>query len=390
MKKRELQILAGCMAVTLVLGTIHSFSVFLIPLETLLTATRAAVSMLYSVALVFLTLAVLWGYRIYSAANPAWLVLFACTAAATALLIAAQSTSWLMWMLCYSVAFGLANGLGYGFVLQLSGAELGEKAGLGMAMVTAAYAVGSIVASLILPAILTNYGLVSAVNALAVSIAAGGIIAAGLLYFSNSHYNRTNDTAQISTDSTRMKAIVWWWLAYGCSVFAGLMAIGHAAGIIHLLEGDYSTATRGAVFIGVGSALGGFLTGLRISPQNLKQFITALPILSAVVLILLTMAATSTVAIALLSVVGFSYGALIALYPYAIRLHFGAQQSAKIYGQIFTAWGVAGLAGPVSAGWLYDRFSAYTVALVIAASLAVLSTLVFYRCCRFQNHGTAT
>ena len=71
--------LLASMLVTLVLGSVHAFSVFIAPLERLLLLPRSEVSLIYSLALVALTLAVLLGYRVYHLLAPAWLVLTSTT-----------------------------------------------------------------------------------------------------------------------------------------------------------------------------------------------------------------------------------------------------------------------------------------------------------------------
>lgn len=82
------------MLVTFVLGSVHAFSVFIVPLETRLQLPRSEISLIYSFALVALTLAVLLGYRIYGLL-PSWLlVLITCLVAAAGLLLASLATSW--------------------------------------------------------------------------------------------------------------------------------------------------------------------------------------------------------------------------------------------------------------------------------------------------------
>ena len=78
------QILLASMLVTFVLGSVHAFSVFLAPLESQLGLPRSQISLIYSFALVAITLSVTLGYRIYSLLSPWWLVLGSAFPATTA------------------------------------------------------------------------------------------------------------------------------------------------------------------------------------------------------------------------------------------------------------------------------------------------------------------
>ena len=54
------------MLVTFVLGSVHAFSVFVVSFEALLGLPRSEISLIYSLALVAITLSVLLGYRFYN------------------------------------------------------------------------------------------------------------------------------------------------------------------------------------------------------------------------------------------------------------------------------------------------------------------------------------
>ena len=71
-------VLAASCILTLVLGSVHAFSVFLEPMEQAFDATRAEVSFTYSLTLVCLTLAVLAGHWAYGALRPSLFALLSC------------------------------------------------------------------------------------------------------------------------------------------------------------------------------------------------------------------------------------------------------------------------------------------------------------------------
>lgn len=111
--------LTAASLMTLNLGSIHAFSVFVTPFEVLYDATRGQVSLIYSLALVCLTLAVLGGHRIYSAVPAHRIALIVCACAAVGLALAAVSESMAWTVFAYSLLFGSANGVGYGFSLYI-------------------------------------------------------------------------------------------------------------------------------------------------------------------------------------------------------------------------------------------------------------------------------
>lgn len=74
--------------------------------------------------------------------------------------------------------------------------------------------------------------------------------------------------------------------------------------------------------------------------------------------------------VALLSLVGLAYGSIIAVYPVAIADAFG-ERGPQAYGQVFVAWGFAGLVAPWCAGLVYDLSNGYGLAMLIAALIAI-------------------
>ena len=376
MNRQQKFTLLAAMLVTLIGGSIHAFSVYLIPLEQILELPRAQVSLFYSLALVCLTLSVLFGYKIYDFFSPATMIVGASLCAGGGLTLASMGESWTTIFIGYSLISGTANGIGYGYVLQLVGRVLPDFKAFSMAAVTAAYAIGATLFSLILAKLIQFYSLAFALNVLALCFILSGIVSGTIMKLLGVIYRVTDDVKPVATSGRSNIGLLW--ISYGASVFAGLMAIGHAAGIVESVGGQYSVAIWGAIFIGVGSALGGFMVGWRISQSNFSQYLIGLPISSAIFLLMLVAAPNPTSAIILLALIGFSYGSIIAVYPYAVAVYYGDVAGPKIYGQVFTAWGFAGLTGPWVAGKLFDISQQYALPLMIAAAFAVISALVMW------------
>ena len=94
------------MLVTFVTGSIHCFSVFLVPFEARLNLPRADISLFYSFALIFLTISVLFGYLIYDRIKPAKMLFVSCVTAGLGLIVSAFANTWWSVFIGYSIGIG--------------------------------------------------------------------------------------------------------------------------------------------------------------------------------------------------------------------------------------------------------------------------------------------
>ena len=365
------------MVLATVLGSVHAFSVFLEPMENYFQTSRSQVSLTYSFTLLSLTVGVLLGHRFYGLLRPASLSIAVCGLALIGTLIAASATHIIMVWLGYSLLFGLANGLGYGFALQISAQSNLENKGFVMGLVTASYALGSVLSPWPLAFVLNSFGLMWAMLSLTSALFVIMPVVSGLLYWSRTQLH-VSPPDHKQSPRVNHHVIFFFWLAYGLAVMAGLMAIGHATAIADQagLNGQLILIAPSvlALFSMSGSLLGGWMAD-RVS---FKVTLTVLPLLSALSLALLALFLVDISMLFGLGVTGITYGAIISIYPAAIATHFGAVEGVRIYGKVFIAWGIAGFVGPWLAGSLYDLNGDYRLALIIASIAGLGSALVVF------------
>jgi MFS family permease len=357
---------------TLLMGTLHAYSVFAADLQQTLALSRAHVSLVYSLALVALTLTVLFAVPLFSKWAPPVLFATACGLAGLGLLVAGSGSPHAVF-LGYGVVFGLANGLGYGYALQLSARISPGHGGLAMGITTATYAMGSVVGAQVLGAMVDEHGAIAALRLHGVTFLVAAPALAALLAVARARYRLSNEPEEQAIAPIRVR-ILRYWLSYGLGCAAGLMAIAHAAPYVTSIPGGTrKLAVGGVIMLGTGNAVGGVVAGYLSDRASVHRIIVTLPAISAAALALAAFSTHAATGIAALCVIGLTYGALIAVYPVAIARHFGSAASASAYGRVFTAWGTAGLLAPVMAGYLYDVTSSYQLPMLTAAALSVAS-----------------
>lgn len=369
--------LAASLSISCVLGSIHAFSIFLRPLESAFGASRSAVSLTYSLALIALTLGVLLGHRLYRALPAGWTVLLigALAAAGTAVGAAADSLA-VLW-LGYSLVFGFANGLGYGYSLHVAGQAFPGREGTFMGIATATYALGAALTPPLLSPSLQEGAVSGALLLLSAALVCVSLAAALLLKLSGFAFLGETSRAAGTPPIPRATVAILW-LSYGAAVAAGLMAIGHATGIAEAAALSAAMVAAAPVVVALANMLGGILGGLFLDRSTVTFVLSTLSALSAAALLVIVVFQWGGAAIVGLAFVGLSYGAIIAVYPAAIVRLFGPVLAVRTYGTVFTAWGLAGFVAPWLAGWLFDLQGGYRLALSLAAALALLSG-----CCVF-------
>ena len=378
-----IRILVATSLLSAILGSVHAFSVFLAPLERQFVAERGQVSLTYSLALVSLTLAVLWGHRIYGRWPAGRFVAGICGLAALGAAGAALAPSLGMVWLGYGAVFGAANGLGYGFGLQFAAQANKDRSGLAMGIVTAAYALGAALSPAAFDLAVGIGGFRAAMFGLAGALLLAGLVATPLIARAGLQF-RSAAPERASGDS-RYAPVLLLWVGYGAGVAAGLMAIGHAAGIAEGLR-YAGPAWQAAAVIAVANLAGSLAAGRLADAMSPHALLTALPLISGAGGSYARPCCRARIGAGLDGADRLAYGGTIAAYPASIDRHFAPGDGPRIYGRVFTAWGTAGLLAPWFAGTLFDLSGGYRVALLTAAGFALVSALaILTLACRTQH-----
>jgi OFA family oxalate/formate antiporter-like MFS transporter len=168
------------------------------------------------------------------------------------------------------------------------------------------------------------------------------------------------------------------WLSFAFASYAGLMFIGNAVPILRegRVEEIIPVFLIATSFFNAG---GRVFWGVALDKTSVWKAMQINFILTSLALFSLRFAYTSPyTAIVMGGVIYANYGGLLALFPSATAIFFGKRYLGRIYGAIFTSWGVAGLLGAFSGGLIKDITQSYIPSFYIAIVMSLLALFIVH------------
>jgi MFS transporter, OFA family, oxalate/formate antiporter len=351
-----------------VLGTLYSWSVFVQYVEAELGQSRGPTSVIFAIAIICFTLGMLLAPRFNKVRSLAEKALFACALAAIGLTIAGLGSSYGLVVLGFGVIFGLANGLGYSLSLQIIQSAPTDNLGLLTGITVASYMMGSVLGTPLLEVSLDTLGFRRTVLLLGGTILISGFV----IYMLLNGIDRVVGSPAIEGRRS-FPSLMTFWLLWSCflfSSFVGMMIIGHAAPIVASLGGTRAEITLAVTLTSAGNAVGRLGGGWLTDHFPSTAVLAGAPALSFVGLMVTFFVRRDEIALLSLCLIGIAYGCIASALPSILAKCYGVENVSNIYGKLFTAWGTAGLLGPVAAGVLFDSFGSYSIALLAAVGAA--------------------
>lgn len=379
------RLLAGALLLSLAFGSLHAFGVLLEPLQEEFHAGRAEVSLAYALAIAALTLGVFASPRL-AAWRPALRALLFGLLGAGGLALAASGLGLGFLLLGYGLVFGLGNGLAYALFIDCAGAALPRRRGVAIGAATAAYGLGAVLSARLLAPIAADAPL----TALWLMAAAMGLagLGASALFAGSSRSTPPQPAASDPAPAGLLGLrLVYLWLVYFLGAFGGLMVIAHAMAILTARGASPEFAALAPALNAAGNVAGSILGGLHADRAHQRRALAWPLAATALALAALLILPSGGAALLLLTVCGGGYGALIAAVPVVVRRVHGADY-APAFGRVFTAWGVAGLLGPLAAGALFDWRRSYDLAIAAALACALAALWVNRAATRPAAHAT--
>lgn len=367
--RSPLIVVAAAALLMFAMGTLYAWSVFIRPLEIALSATRAEVSAIFSLATVSFTVGMLTAPLFYRHASASRLTLAAATAAFLGHLLAAGLKP-AMLAAGYGVMFGYANGFGYSIAIQSVQLLGGRRRGRWTGFIVACHTLGAACSAPALEWLIGALGPSGTLALVGSALLATGASSALLLRLGG--LRTLNRVGPAQESGSRPGTFLLMWAAMMLGSLAGVFALGHAAGI------QAEPAGLAATLVALGNGIGRLLGGWSDEAGQPNRSVAALQVVSAAAFVAMAGGTSEGALFACLFATGIGYGWLAGAYPLIVARYWGVERVGQVYGRLITAWGFAAMLGPWLGGWLFDRTGSYRLALggaAVAALAAGLSML---------------
>lgn len=377
----------GGVCMNLALGALYAWSVFVLPLEREFGWSRAETSWTFTIAIVTFAASFILAGRIQDLRGPRICAAIGGTLVGVGFVLSSFTTSLLYLYVIFGVIVGLGNGFGYATPVPVASKWFPDKRGLVVGLMVGGYGAGSAIFGPAATSLIGSVGWRLTFQILGVLFFAMGMIGAWLLRNPPAGYRppgwvpaRSGAVAQRSTrdystaEMLRTPTFYALWIAYCLGATAGLMIISQLVPFARA-AGLSAVAATFAITIGaVGNAGGRILSGWLSDSLGRLTTLRVMVLMSAVAMPVWFAQREQLLLFYLLAVVVYwCYGTQLSVFASTTADFYGTRHLGMNYGLLFSAWGVAGIIGPMVGAQVFDMFGDYRYAFYAAGALALVS-----------------
>jgi len=371
----------------LALGSLYAWSVFVLPLEKEFGWTRADTSWVFTIAIVSFAASFVLAGRIQDRRGPRICAAIGGTLVGLGFVLSSWTASlWYLYVI-FGVVVGIGNGFGYATPMPVASKWFPDKRGLVVGLMVGGYGGGSAIFGPVATALIDSVGWRATFQILGALFFAMGMVGTWLLRNPPAGYQppgwkpvQSGAGAQRSTreystaDMLRTPTFYALWVAYCLGATAGLMTISQLVPFAREAGLGAAAATFAITIGAVGNAGGRILSGWLSDALGRLTTLRVMVMLSALAMPTLFAWREQVVLFYLLvAAVYWCYGTQLSVFPSTTADFYGTRNLGMNYGLLFTAWGTAGILGPMIAAQVFDAFGDYRYAFYTAGALALIA-----------------
>jgi len=179
------------------------------------------------------------------------------------------------------------------------------------------------------------------------------------------------------------------WSMFALTASAGLMIIAHVA-IIAREQARWEWGFVPVALLAIFNTLGRILSGYISDRIGRRETMLLAFVLQAVNMLAFAFYTTPGLLVFGSAFTGLCYGTIFTLMPAATADSYGVKNLGVNYGLVFTAFGVAGILGPILGGRIRDLSGSYAASYVISAVMLLIGAGLAFRKRRVEPEPAAS
>ena len=378
------RVVLGGVSMNLALGSLYAWSVFVAPLEREFGWTRAQTSLVYTIAIVCFALSFIVAGRIQDLKGPKICAAIGGVLVSAGFFLSSWTGSLTGLYLCLGVIVGIGNGFGYAAPMPVASKWFPDKRGLVVGLMVAGYGGGSAIFGPLATRLIANLGWRPTVQILGAIFFVMTMIGTALMKNPPAGYRPPNwqpkpGAASTGADLTTREMLAtptfyFMWVAYCLGATAGQMTISQLVPFARSAGLGALAATLALPVSATGNASGRIFSGWMSDTMGRLRTLQVMILLSAIAMpTLFLLRAQPALFFALVALVYWCYGTQLSVFASTTADFYGTKNLGLNYGVLFTAWGAAGILGPMIGARVFDGFGDYRYAFYAAGALAILA-----------------
>ncbi len=374
----------GGLSMNVALGSLYAWSVFVLPLEREFGWSRSETSWVFTIAVVCFAVSFIAAGRIQDRHGPRLCAALGAALVSAGFVLASFTSSLPFLYVAFGAVVGLGNGFGYATPTPVASKWFPDKRGLVVGLMVGGYGAGSAVLGPLATSLIESIGWRPTFRVLGGAFLVMGLIGTALMRNPPAGY-RPPGWTPVAGGSIALREIppgamlrtpTFWllWLGYCLGTTAGLMTISQLVPFARSAGLSAAAATLGITIGAVGNAGGRILSGWLSDSLGRLTTLRVMVLGSAVAMpVLFAVRQDIVLFYLLIAVVYWCYGTQLSVFASTTADFYGTRHLGANYGLLFSAWGVAGIVGPIVGARVFDATGSYQYAFYAAAGLAVLS-----------------
>lgn len=384
------RVVAGALIIQVCLGAIYSWSVFVNPLKEVFSYTTTQTQIIFSLALATFALTMIFAGKLQDKQGPRIVATFGGVVLGAGYLLASfTGGNFLLLALAVGVIGGAGIGLGYVCPIAACVKWFPDKRGMVTGLAVAGFGAGAWIFAKIAASLIDAYGVLISLQYLGVIFMVSVVAGAQLLKNPpagwkpagwkppESNFRATSVENFAWNDMVKLRQFWMLWIMFVFGAAAGLLVIGilKPYGVHSGLSAAAAANAVGvlALFNGAGRIVWGAVSD-KIGRKNTMTLMFLLQ--GMMMFALIKMASTELTLSIAAAWIGFNFGGNLALFPSTTADFFGTKNVGINYGLMFTAYGVAGIVGPILAGGVFDMTGSYMWAFIPSGVACLVAAVI--------------